>query len=104
MKFWPSFQFPNLELKSTIGQLHEIQTVVTQNKALKLMSSCVGEFSNPSVVFGLIVDLPTSGQAGFYLAAQPTRKVKSGFHEIAFVNLETSQCKVVERQNPPPLP
>ena len=97
-------RFPGLALENTVGQLHEIQHVVSQEKALASMQSCVGDFGRPSIVFGLVVDLPTSKQTGLYLAAQPTRKARSGFHEIAFVNLETGLCKVVERENPPPLP
>lgn len=68
------------------------------------MNSCVGEFDNPSIVFGLIVDLPTANQAGLYIAARPVREARRGFQEIAFVNVETGVCKVVERENPPLLP
>ena len=96
--------FPSLSLENTVGQLHEIQHVLTQKEALSIMKSCVGEFINPVIVHGLISDIPTSNQAGLYVTANPTRESRSGFHEVAFVNVETGVCRVVERENPPPLP
>jgi hypothetical protein len=83
-------------IKQVLGSTRDIKKTITRKQAEKIMTRCIGKYTEPTIVFKA---LTAQGNATLFMVAAPAGKKRAGAGEqrvgpsyFGNVNLETGKC------------